>query len=208
MSKTHVLELLELSSRGPGEVYPGSAVGLARNRFDFLAQAELVLVEELERLAPLSRGHFGNSFGKRFATLAALLVNFGNFAAHTAFLARVAQLVQIRSLVARKTVDRNDRLDAVLANVVHVPAKIVPAPLFTVATVKLDGLESAHDNGRIRLEPGLSTFNIKELLGAKVRTESSFRNQVIRKLQSDPTRQHARASMSDIGKGPSVDNRR
>ena len=91
------------------------------------------------------------------------------------------QLVEVARLVAGKTIDGHYGHHAVSANVVDMPAKIVPAPLFTVATVKLDGLESAHDNGRIRLEPGLSTFNIKELLGAEIRTESSFRNQVIRR---------------------------
>ena len=72
-------------------------------------------------------------------------------------------------------------------------------------------LQCAHcsnQHNSIRLQPGITAFDVKEFFSAQISAEACFCNRIISQLHSRLSCHHAVAAVGDIGKRPAVNNRR
>ena len=206
------VELLDLLLGRRQEEDPVRAVDTRRDRLDLLLDRRVERIDEVERVRLLGRGDDG--LGERRSSRAAFLEGVVHLRGVGAVLDRErAQPFDFVLGVAREAVDRNDRVQAELANDSEMPRQVRRAVLDRINApvrfprVVLERLHRRDEHDRVRPQVAGTADDVEELLHPHVRAEAALRDDVVSELQRHAVRDERVVAVRDVRERAAVDER-
>ena len=208
-------DLRELLAGPGGEVHPGGAVQLGRDRLGLLLDRALVGVGEPEvRRAQLQLVEHAPR--ERLRAGAAVGEVGGGVRREAEALGQVAHRLDLRVRVGGEPVDRHHRRQPEhVAQVRQVPLDVGEAPsdrldvlLLQVGhrdpAVELQRPDGGHHHDRVGAQAGHPALDVDELLGAEVRPEAGLGDHDVGELERRAGGDHRVAAVRDVGERSAV----